>query len=169
VSRKTISFLIHLSGTGILSDFKNSEYRGRLNPKVYSDIDEIDEITSFPDDFLHRKTDKIIQDAAVQHGEKLKTAIVCPPDIYGRGHGPGRKQSVYVPALLSETKKIGAPFYTNEGSNTRSFVHIDDLMDLYTTLVEAAAAGGGSVTWGKKVCYFQLEPSTSRYVVPDRV
>jgi len=151
---QTASFLIHLSGTGILSDFKDTkDYRGRLNPKVYSDVDSIDDITSRPAGSLHRHTDALIQEAAVRYGEKLKVAIVCPPDIYGRGYGPGRNQSVYFPVFVKETKKIGAPFYLNEGSNTRGWVHIDDLMDVYVALVEAAADGGGSVTWGKDVSF----------------
>jgi nucleoside-diphosphate-sugar epimerase len=144
--------LIHLSGTGILSDFKDTkEYRGRLNPKVYSDIDSIDDITSRPAGSLHRHTDLLIQETADKHGDKFKAAIVCPPDIYGRGHGPGRNQSVYFPQFIKESRKIGAPFYTNEGSNTRGWVHIDDVMGLYVPLVEAAVAGGGSATWGRQV------------------
>ena len=151
--RNITSFLIHLSGTGILSDFKDTkDYRGRLNPKIYSDIDDIDEITSRPAGSLHRHTDEIIQEYAVKYGDKLKTAIVCPPDIYGRGYGPGRNQSVYFPTFVREIMKIGAPFYLKDGSNTRGWVHIDDLMDVYVDLVEAAVVGGGrSVTWGKDV------------------
>jgi nucleoside-diphosphate-sugar epimerase len=150
--RNSESFLIHLSGTGILSDFKDTTaYRGRLNPKIWSDIDSIDEITSRPAGSLHRHTDALIQEAAVKHGDKLKAAIVCPPDIYGRGHGPGGNQSVFFPSYIKESIKIGAPFYTNEGTNTRGWVHIDDVMELYVSLVEAAVAGGGSITWGKQV------------------
>jgi len=149
------SFLIHLSGTGILSDFRDTKvYCGQLNPKVYSDIESINEITSRPVGSLHRHTDALIQEAAAKHGDKLKTAIACPPDIYGRGHGPGRNQSVYFPEYIKEIMKIGAPFYMNEGTNTRGWVHIDDVIGLYVPLVEAAVAGGGSVTWGKEGYFF---------------
>jgi nucleoside-diphosphate-sugar epimerase len=145
------SFLIHLSGTGIVADWQDQTYLGKLNPKVWSDIDDIDNITSLPDQALHRNVDKIIQEAATANGEKLKTAIVCPPDIYGPGKGPGKTQSVYVPVFLNEIKQVGAAFYAGEGTNTKSWVHIEDLMTVYLKLVEAAVAGGGGGDWGREV------------------
>lgn len=78
----------------------------------------------------------------------------CPPDIYGPGRGPGRTQSVYFPVFWNEIKKVGAPFYAGEGTNSRSWVHIEDLMTVYLKLVEAAVAGGGDADWGVKVRLF---------------
>ena len=63
----------------LVADWQRPDHLGRLNPKVWSDIDNIDEITSMPLDARHRNTDKIIQDAGVRHSDKLKTAICCPP------------------------------------------------------------------------------------------
>ena len=81
------------------------------------------------------------------------TGIVpsCLTDIYGPGRGPGRTNSIYFPVYLQEIEKTGSPFYAGEGTNTRSWVHIEDLMIVYLKLVEAAAAGGGNATWGKEV------------------
>ena len=151
MKRDKTSFLIHLGGTGVVADWQKPDYIGRLNPKIWSDIENIDEITSLPDQALHRNVDKIILDAGTKHSDKLKTAIVCPPDIYGPGSGPGRAASVYFPAFFKEIKQIGLPFYAGEGTNTRSWVHIDDLMQVYLKLVEAAVAGGGNADWGKEV------------------
>lgn len=149
------SYLIKLSGTGTFYDYPDTkEYLGRYNPKTYSDVEDIDEITSRPDHALHRLTDAIVQDAAVKHGNKLRTAIVCPPDIYGRGRGPGRKLSYYIPWFVEGIRQLNAPFYLNEGSNVRGWVHIDDFTQIYVSLVEAALAGGGPVTWGKQVSSF---------------
>ena len=145
------AFLIHLSGTGLLSDWAEPALHGKLNPKVWSDIDDIDEITSRPDKSLHRNVDKIVQAAAAEYGDHLKTAIVCPPDIYGSGLGPGRTQSAYLPIYFAQAKKMGRTFYAGEGNNTRSWVHIDDLMSLYLKLVEAAVDGGEQADWGKQV------------------
>jgi nucleoside-diphosphate-sugar epimerase len=92
-----------------------------------------------------------VQEAGEAYADKLKTAVVCPPDIYGRGHGPGRQLSYYISWFVQGIRKIGAPFYLNEGSNIRGWVHIDDFTRIYVSLVEAAAAGGGHVTWGKEV------------------
>ena len=155
-------FLIHLSGTGIIADWRDPTYIGRLNPRVWSDIHDIEAITSRPDGELHRHTDKFLQESARAHGEKLKVAIMCPPDIYGKGTGPGRTQSVYIPSFYDETKKIGAPFYGGTGLNTRSWVHIEDLVQLYGKLVEAAVAGGGSADWG-----IEVRTSALSTLVPD--
>lgn len=131
-----------MSGTGLLYDYNDTtEFCGRCNPKIYSDIDSADEITSPPSRCLHHRTDAIVQEAAVKHEDIVKTATICPHDICGREHGPGRRQSVYIPLLVEEIKKIGAPFYVNEGSNARGWVHIDDLTSTYLALIEAAAGG----------------------------
>ncbi|KAI0150755.1 NAD(P)-binding protein [Xylariaceae sp. FL1272] len=145
------SFLIKLSGTGLLYEYPNTtEYLGQYNPKAYSDVEDIAELVSRPDDALHRRTDAIVLNAAAEHGHMLKTAIVCPPDIYGRGYGPGRRISYYIPWFVEAIQKLGNPFYLDAGSNMRGWVHIQDLVQIYIALVEAAAAGGGEVSWGSK-------------------
>lgn len=146
------SYLIKLSGTGEFYEYPDTkEFLGRYNPKTYSDVKDIGEILSRPPHALHRHTDAIVQEAGEAHADKLKTAVVCPPDIYGRGHGPGRQLSYYISWFVQGIRKVGAPFYLNEGSNIRGWVHIDDFTRIYVSLVEAAAAGGGNVTWGKEV------------------
>ncbi|KIW05054.1 uncharacterized protein PV09_04209 [Verruconis gallopava] len=165
VARGKKSFYIHLSGTGILSDFKDPEgpaNRGRLSQKVYNDLTGIAEVISRPDGSLHRHTDKAIQNAAAKHKDVLKTAIVCPPDIYGRGHGPGKRESIYFPLFIDEIKKLGYAFYSREGENLRGWVHIDDLVDVYIKLIEAAAAGGGNVTWGPEGYFFTTSQEASQ-------
>jgi NAD dependent epimerase/dehydratase family enzyme len=61
-----------------------------------------------------------------------------------------------MPKFLNGIKKVGAPFYVGEGTNTRSWVHIEDLIIVYMKLVEAAVSGGGSADWGKTV--YALQP-----------
>ncbi|KAJ4350497.1 uncharacterized protein N0V89_009118 [Didymosphaeria variabile] len=131
--------LLHLSGTGILSDWSSPSRLGVLNPKIYSDLTDLQTMASLPDDALHRNTEKILFHAAAEHGEKVKIAIMCPPDIYGRGLGLGNTQSVFVRLYIDDVQKAGnRPFYYNEGTNTRSWVHIEDLARLYVRVVEAA-------------------------------
>ena len=62
-----------------------------------------------------------------------------------------RTQSLFMPEFCENIIEQGAPFYTQSGSNQRSWVHIDDLMKIYLALVEAAVAGGGKAVWGKEV------------------
>ena len=118
---------------------------------MWSDIDDIDTLTSLPETTLHRPVEKLIQDAAEAHGEKLKCAIICSSGVYGKGKGMVRTQSLYMPDFYSEIVKLGAPFYTNSGGNSRGWVHIEDLMNVYLHLIDDAASGGKKAVWGKEV------------------
>lgn len=124
------------------------KYHGHKNPKIWSDVQDITAITSLPDGAPHRNVDKLILTAAAQG---LKTAIVCPPDIYGKGTGPGKTRSIFLPMFVDAIQEVGAPFYAGEGENTKSWVHVNDLMKVYTGLVEAAVVGGRNADWGLKV------------------
>jgi nucleoside-diphosphate-sugar epimerase len=94
---------------------------------------------------------------------------MCPPDIYGKGKGLAKTRSVFVPMFIAESKKLGnRTFYFNEGTNTRSWVHIDDLMQVYLKLVEAAASGGEGATWGLEVCPHNLNLNLHLSSCPDR-
>lgn len=145
--------MIHLSGTGLISDFDTPASHGHKDPKIWSDIQNIAALTSRPDNAPHRNVDKLILEAAAKG---LKTAIVCPPDIYGKGTGPGNTESIFLPLFVSSVKKIGAPFYVGDGGNTKGWVHVDDLMKIYVSLVEAAVAGGEGADWGAEVYYSSL-------------
>lgn len=148
--RSAPSFYIHLSGTMIVADWKDGQ-PGGLSHRVWSDLDDIDAFWSMPEDAMHRNTELIIQSYFEQHGDRLKTAVVCPPDLHGKGRGPGKKTSILLPALIESIQKQGVAFYLNSGTNTRSWVHIDDLMQIYLSLVEAAAAGGEGADWNHDV------------------
>jgi nucleoside-diphosphate-sugar epimerase len=140
--KSTPGYLIHLSGTGVVSDWRTSTQLGQLSPKIWSDIISLREITSLPDGELHRNTEKILHDTIAKHAEKINIAIMCPPDIYGRGKGIAKTHSALIPMLVHEirTTNDNRAFYLKDGTNTRSWVHVDDLMRLYLHLVEAAAS-----------------------------
>jgi hypothetical protein len=135
-------YLLHLSGTGIVSDWNDETYLGYQNPKIWNDVSSLEEIRSLPPTALHRNTETILHKAVTEHGDKIHVAIMCPPDIYGRGKGLVKKHSALIPMYIKEIQNLGGkPFYYGDGSNTRSWVHVDDLMRLYVHVVEAAAAG----------------------------
>lgn len=147
-SKKTgIGHLIHLSGTGIVSDWASETFLGRKNPQVWSDTSAQDmrELRNLPDGALHRATEKILHAAAREEGGKVRVCVVCPPDIYGKGKGLVKTASALVPFFVNESRKLGRVFFVGEGANTRSWVHIDDLMRLYLHIVEAAASGDAEV------------------------
>lgn len=154
--RSTPGYLLHLSGTGIVSDWAEERYLGKLNPKVWSDVSSLDEIKSLPDGALHRNTEKILHSTVAQHSSKINIAVMCPPDIYGRGRGLAKTHSALIPVFVKESLALdgGRVFYHGEGTNTRSWVHIDDLMRLYVSVVEAAAAGNKEFGWNESGYYF---------------
>ena len=145
LSRSTPGYLLHLSGTGIVSDWADEEYLGKLNPKVWSDISSVAEIQDLPYNALHRNTETILHETVRLHDDKINIAIMCPPDIYGKGKGLAKTHSALVPMYVKEIKRLGGQvFYYGEGTNTRSWVHIDDLMRVYLKVVEAAASGNAA-------------------------
>lgn len=151
--RITPSYLIHTSGTAILPDTTRTDGFGKFAAeKIYDDIKDVGEITSFPvTGHFHRDVDTIILGA---NSSTLKTAIVCPPTIYGRGSGTGNNRSAQVPALTQLTLKRGEAFQVTEGKASWNNVHINDLANQYLLLTEDAATGGHKATWGAEGYYF---------------
>ncbi|KAH7486972.1 Uncharacterized protein HZ326_4282 [Fusarium oxysporum f. sp. albedinis] len=145
---------IHLSGSDILcfEDLDNSTYGTKSN-KFYDDMQGVDEVLDIPKDAPHQSVDSVV----TQLGSKnkvVKTAIVCPPAIYGTGRGPGNKRSIQVPELVSHTLKRGQGFRVGQGENRWATVNIQDLAQLFLKLVEDAASGTWKGTWGRYGFYF---------------
>jgi nucleoside-diphosphate-sugar epimerase len=144
LQRATPGYLLHLSGSGIVSDWNSTTHLGCLNPKTWSDISSLDEIANLPSGELHRSTESMLHHhmSSPSSNSKINIAILCPPDIYGPGTGPGKTSSALLPMYVAEILKSPQKraFYVCEGTNTRSWVHINDLTSLYLHVVEAAAS-----------------------------
>ena len=145
-------FLIHTSGTGILlyQDIERKTF-GEPSAKIYNDWEGISEITSFPDAAPHRVVDKVIIEADTS---KVRTAIVCPPTIYGVGRGPGsqRGHQLYELARCTLEKKRG--IQVEAGNSRWTNIHVYDLSKCFLELVESAVRGGSKATWGQEGYYF---------------
>jgi hypothetical protein len=148
-------FIIHTSGTGILT-WKTVQSRtfGEIEDKEYNDWDGVEEVTSLPDNAAHRNVDKIILEAGGDDSGSVRTAIVCPPTIYGVGRGPVNTRSQQLYDLTAITLKSGVGKRVSKGENRQTHIHVHDLSDLYVLLIEAATQGGGKATWGPKGYYF---------------
>ncbi|OCK73161.1 hypothetical protein K432DRAFT_410933 [Lepidopterella palustris CBS 459.81] len=159
-------FLIRLAGTGIIADWQTGSY-GVLNPKVWSDVDDIEAITSLPVGSLHQPANKILQAAAAAHGDMLNAAIIYLPGIYGPGRGPGNKRSLLVPEMCENMIELRHAFSAQSDANQRSWVHVDDLMKLYLKLVEANVAGRGCGVreGGKRSAWFPSDQEPKRLSV----
>lgn len=150
--KEAAGYYIHTSGTGILcfGDLKAGRF-GDADDKVYNDWEGVGEVTSLPDDAPHRNVDKIVLAAG---GEGVKTAIVCPPCIYGPGRGPGNTRSMQAYEMAKVTLQRGVGVKVGKGEVQWTMVHVQDLSNLYVRLIEEAVKGGGSATWGSEGYYF---------------
>jgi nucleoside-diphosphate-sugar epimerase len=148
-------YWIHTSGTGVLTfeDFRASSY-GDYRAKEYNDWDGIGEVTSLPDDALHRNVDKIVLASGQDFPDKVKTAIVCPPTIYGPGRGPGNNRSAQVYNLTREGLKRKKGIQVGSGKNIWHSVHVQDLSDIFLAIGESAVNKDGKATWGAEGYYF---------------
>lgn len=133
-------FWIHVGGTGILTYFDSEVKKsfGEADDKVFDDLDGVEELVNLPAEAFHRNIDEIVLNAGTEHSDTVKTAIVCPPTIYGQGRGPGsgRGRQVYELAsfIINEkyTPRIG------KGLSRWNHIHVHDLSGLIALLVDAA-------------------------------
>lgn len=146
--RREKSFLIHLSGTGCISDEREQTWEGRYNPHQWHDIAEIKEIYDLPAAAMHHTIDQWFMDAS---DDFHKTAIICPPDIYGQKTGAGSRATFLIPLYVEALLKHKEAFYLGEGNNIRGVVHISDVIDLFLLILEEAMQGGGKADWGRDV------------------
>lgn len=137
----------------MFADMERKTY-GEAASKIYNDWDGIDEVTSLPDSAPHRNVDKLVTSAGTEHAQTVKTAIVCPPTIYGKGRGPGNQRSHQLPELARCTLEKKHGIQVGPGLTSWPNVHVADLSVAYLKLVEAAAHGEGNATWGKDGYYF---------------
>ena len=119
--------------------------------EVYDDWDGVESVTSLPDYAPHRKVDKLVIAAS---GTDLKTAIVCPPCIYGDGRGPGNQRSMQAPELARCTLEKGHGVQVRNGKSYWSYVHVQDLSKLFLKLAEFASTDDSVPTWGSEGYYF---------------
>ncbi|TGJ78320.1 hypothetical protein E0Z10_g10446 [Xylaria hypoxylon] len=145
-------YWLHTGGTGILTYFDTVENRfGEPPGRIFDDLDGVEVLTSFPDEAFHRNVDKVVLECGTAHADMVRTAIVCPPTIYGNGRGPvsGRSRQCYEMAKVILTK--GYVPIVGTGLATMDNVHIQDLTQAYILLIEAALAGNASPElWGAR-------------------
>lgn len=163
---KNPSFLIHLTGTGCISDEREQTWEGKYNPHIWHDIQEIKEIYDLPESAQHHVIDQKIMDAS---NDRLKTCIICPPDIYGQNTGLGSRATFLVPEYIKVLLKDKEAFYLGDGENIRAITHIDDVVDLFIILLGKAIEGGGDAQWGREVRNLQPPKCAKLTVYRDSI
>jgi nucleoside-diphosphate-sugar epimerase len=103
-------------------DSEDSRYGEAPSQPPYDDLEDVAGLTGLPDTAFHRDVDKIVLNAG---SESVKTAIVCPPTIYGEGRGPGNKRSRQVYHLAKVTLQQGQAPILGKGYVETALFHTD--------------------------------------------
>jgi len=84
-TKENPGYWLHTGGTGILT-FEDSDrgVYGNKSEKVYDDWEGVEELLTLPDHAFHRNVDQLVLETGAKHADVLKTALVCPPTIYGK-------------------------------------------------------------------------------------
>ena len=173
-SKEKPGFLLHTGGTGILTweDSDKNEF-GNKSEHIYNDWEGVDELLNLPDHAFHRNVDQLILEAGTKHADVLKTALVCPPTIYGtysipsslsiqpctytlagQGRGPVSQRGRQVYELANVTIRLKKGPIIGAGRSIWNNVHVHDLSDVYVLLVEASIAGRTDPgLWGADAYY----------------
>jgi len=122
---------IHTSGSSIVSDRANGERSERV-------FTEDTKYTPDPDKQARVDIDNQVL-AAAKKG--IRSVVICPCMIYGEGLGVN-SESQQVPALIEQAIKSGTVRCIGRGQNVWSTIHIQDLADLYLTVIQNAPQGG---------------------------
>ncbi|KAH8680639.1 hypothetical protein BX600DRAFT_444838 [Xylariales sp. PMI_506] len=128
---------------------------GQGSDVVYDDIADEEELVKLIKAHPSRAVDNYILNVSSE-SPKVKTALVFPPIIYGRGEGPGNQRSIQVPDLARVTLERGHGVRIGQGLSRWGNIDIKDLGRLFGGLVEAAispAAESDSKVWGPSGLY----------------
>jgi nucleoside-diphosphate-sugar epimerase len=129
-----------MSGASALAikDLSSPSYDvGRPSSTVYDDLDGVGDIRTLIRDHPAREIDNYLLDVS-KTTPNIRTAIVFPPIIYGKGEGPGNQRSVQIPALCRVTLERGHVVRAGEGLNRWGSIHVKDVARVFTGLAEQA-------------------------------
>ncbi|KAK3067776.1 hypothetical protein LTR53_015137 [Teratosphaeriaceae sp. CCFEE 6253] len=145
-------YWLHTGGTGSLTyDDMTRGKLGEWSDKQYNDWSGVHELTHLPEKAMHRNVDKIVLDAGTERAARIKTAIVCPPTVYGTGRGLVNQRSRQVYDLAKFVMEKRWVPIIGEGQARWNNLHVHDLSDAFVLLTEAAVAGNvDPELWGEK-------------------
>jgi len=142
---------IQISGSASNIEVPNGY--GQPSSRIYDDVRDAVEITTFDSSHLHSDADQ----ATVREGKELgvKTALLVPCVVYGEGEGPIKKDSITFPVLEKAIIARGKGFTVGDGQNSWSGIHVKDLVSAVILLIEdALLPHGAKMTWGVEAVYY---------------
>jgi hypothetical protein len=75
-------FWLHTGGAGILcwETMRDDKKLGEWSEREYNDWTAVQDLTGLPQDAFHKNVDEVVLSSG---SDSVKTAILCPPTIYG--------------------------------------------------------------------------------------
>jgi hypothetical protein len=82
-SKENPGFWLHTGGAGILcwETMRDDNKLGEWSEREYNDWTAVQDLVNLPEDAFHKNVDTVVLSSG---NEAVKTAILCPPTIYGR-------------------------------------------------------------------------------------
>ena len=113
------AYWVQISGASALAvkDLSSPSYDvGLPSSTIYDDLDGIADIRSLIRAHPVREMDNYILDVK-KTSPFIKTAIILPPIIYGKGEGPVNQRSIQIPSLAKVTIENGYVVRAGVGLN----------------------------------------------------
>lgn len=127
-------YYIHLSGAATVMDLTRAP--GLPATRSWNDTTDLSTILAFPSTQIHAAIEqRVVSLGAAHAGNGLRTAIISPPAIIGKGTGPVKKGAAY---HVNTILRRGKGFVVGEGRNTFDMVHVRDVADGIVAIIEAA-------------------------------
>ncbi|KJZ72317.1 hypothetical protein HIM_08243 [Hirsutella minnesotensis 3608] len=149
-------YWVQISGARLLAmeELSSPDFvPGLASSKIFDDLSGLPEIVDLVREFPSRAVDNYILDVAAEHSS-IRTALVIPPLIYGKGQGPVNTRSFQVPELCRLTLLRGHGVMVGEGLNRWGNIHIRDVSRLFGAIVDAAINRSSSdILWGENGVY----------------
>jgi nucleoside-diphosphate-sugar epimerase len=127
----TGKLLVHTSGSSVVGDDARGD---RSSDTVY---DEKSRVVVAEHKQARWDINAMVLDAS---SRGIRSVVICPSLVYGEGAGLNPR-SIQVPFLFDQAVAAGRVRVVGKGLNRWSNVHIDDLVDLYELVIEAAPPG----------------------------
>ncbi|KAF4536897.1 Nad dependent epimerase dehydratase family protein [Lasiodiplodia theobromae] len=164
-------WLLHLSGTSNVADRALSGAWTESKREFDDGVDDVyawEKRVEAAHPYVQRGAELAVVDAGLELG--VKTLVVMPPTIYGRGTGLFNRQSVQVPAYVKAALARGRPVVMGEGKGAWDHVHVEDLAELYELLVvEVLERSGAHLPTGKNGIIFSANGRHSWLEVAEAV
>ncbi|CAH0055155.1 unnamed protein product [Clonostachys solani] len=156
--RQSPSYWVQVSGASLLAadELASSSFQpGSASDVIFDDVADAAKIRSLIRAHPSRVVDNYLLDVAATDYPKIRSAVVFPPIVYGRGEGPVNKKSIQIPALCRVALAKGRAVQVGKGLSRWGSVHVRDLARVWAELADAGANGCKvAEVWGEQGLYF---------------